>query len=136
VPISNQIWQDAVMDFITGLPLSHGHSVILVIINPLSKFAYFSPLTSYFSAPKVIEVFLKTIMSAHDIPQTSVSYHDKIFTNKFWEQISNQQGIKLARNSTYHPQSNGQIKVLNHYLEMYLRCYTQANPKDWYTLLP
>ena len=107
LPIPNQIWQDIDMDFITGLPLSHGYSVILVIIDRLSKFSHFLPLTADFSTPKVADVFIKEIVSIHGLPQTIVSNRDKVFTSKFWEQTCARQGIKLAHNSAYHPQSDG-----------------------------
>jgi len=130
LPIPNQIWQNIAMDFITSLPLSHGYSVILVIIDCLSKFAHFLPLTTDFSTPKVADVFIKEIVSIHGLSQTIVSDCDKVFTSKFWEQICARKGIKLARNSAYHPQSDGQTEVLNRCLETYLNCYTQAKPKD------
>jgi len=57
-PIPNQIWQDIAMDFITGLPIANGYSVILVIIDRLSKFAHFIPLTADFSANKVVDLFI------------------------------------------------------------------------------
>ncbi|XP_072073959.1 uncharacterized protein [Arachis hypogaea] len=60
----------------------------------------------------------------------------KVFTSKFWEQCCGTHGITLARSSAYHPESDGQTEVLNWCLEMYLRCYTQENPKDWFKLLP
>ena len=87
LPIPNKIWHDIAMDFITGLPLSHGYSVILVIIDRLSKFAHFLPLQTDFSTPKVVDVFIKEVVSIHGIPQTIVSDRDKVFTSKFWEQI-------------------------------------------------
>jgi len=37
--------------------------------------------------------------------------------------------------SIYHPQSDGQSKVLNKCLEMYIRCFTFQNPKSWFKVL-
>ena len=56
------------------------------------------------SAPKLVNVFIKEIMSIHGLPQTIVSDRDKVFTSKFWKQICNRQVIKLARSSAYYPQ--------------------------------
>jgi len=136
LPVPTQTWQDIDMNFITGLPLSHGYFVILVVVDRLSKFAYFIPLPTDFSAPKVADSFIHTVVSVHGLPHSILSYRDKVFTSKFWEQICKRQGITVARSSAYHPQTNGQTEVLNRCLEMYLRCYTQANPKDWYQFLP
>jgi len=38
--------------------------------------------------------------------------------------------------SAYHPETNGQSKVLNKTLEMYLRCLCYDNPKSWLKMLP
>ncbi|WVZ05912.1 hypothetical protein V8G54_019258 [Vigna mungo] len=50
LPIPNIIWEDIAMDFITNLPLSHGHSNIMVMIDRLSKFAHFIPLKPGFNS--------------------------------------------------------------------------------------
>ncbi len=40
-------------------------------------------------------------------------------------------GTKLSFNTTFHPQTNGQIKRANGVLNQYLRYYVGANQKDW-----
>jgi len=134
--IPTQIWQDIAMDFITGLPLSHGYSVIMVVIDRLSKFAYFIPLPARHNAQMVAEVLTHNVLKFHGIPHSIVSDRDKIFTSTFWQHLFKFQGTTLAMSSSYHPQTDGQSEVLNHCLEMYMRCFTQQNPKSWYKLLP
>ena len=44
LPIPEKIWQDIVMDFITGLPLFDEYTTILVVVDLLSKQAHFGAL--------------------------------------------------------------------------------------------
>lgn len=37
LPVPDQIWEDITTDFIEGLPISHGKSTILEVVNRLSK---------------------------------------------------------------------------------------------------
>jgi hypothetical protein len=51
--ISSQRWEEVSMDFITGLPKSEGKSVIMVIIDRLTKYAHFCALSHPFKASTV-----------------------------------------------------------------------------------
>ena len=59
--IPSQHWEDISMDFITGLPKSKGKSVIIVVVNRLTKYAHFCALSHPFKASIVATTFMETI---------------------------------------------------------------------------
>jgi hypothetical protein len=50
------IWKDISMDFITGLPKSGNKSVIMVVVDHLSKYAHFCALPHPFIASTVAQI--------------------------------------------------------------------------------
>jgi hypothetical protein len=74
----------AMMDFITGLPKSEGKSVIMVIVDRLTKYAHFFALSHPFKASIVSTAFMETVQKLHGSPNIIVSDRDPIFTGHFW----------------------------------------------------
>jgi hypothetical protein len=58
LPIPLAIWKDISMDFITGLPKSRNKSVIMVVVDHLSKYAHFCALPHPFTASTVAQIFM------------------------------------------------------------------------------
>ena len=71
------------MDFITGLPKSEGKSVIMVVVDRLTKYAHFCPLSHPFKASTVSTTFMDTIQKLHGNPRVIVSDKDPILTGNF-----------------------------------------------------
>lgn len=62
LPIPEQVWEDIAMDFITGLPNSHGFTVIMVVIDRLSKYAHFVAMRADYTSRSVAEAFMTNIV--------------------------------------------------------------------------
>ena len=135
LPIPDVIFEDISMDFITGLPPSHGRTVIWLTVDRLSKYGHLISLPTTFTSQKTAEVFVKEFIRLHDSPVTIVSDRDPLFLSEFWNELHKLQGTQLAMSSAYHPQSDGQTEVLNKCLEMYLRCFATDTPYTWFSLL-
>nr|CAJ00278.1 hypothetical protein [Lotus japonicus] len=136
LPIPAGVWQSIAMDFIDKLPKSHGKDAIWVVIDRLSKYAHFIPLTHPYTASTLAEIFIKEVYRLHGAPSNIVSDRDPLFTSTFWTAFLQQLGISQSLTTAYHPQSDGQSEVLNRCLEHYLRAMTWQRPKEWVTWLP
>jgi hypothetical protein len=73
LPIPIQSWTNISMDFIEGLPRSNGHSVILVVVDRLTKYGHFFSLSHPFTAISVANIFFTQFFKLHGLPQTIVS---------------------------------------------------------------
>ena len=111
------------MDFITGLCKSEGKSVIMVVVNRLTKYAHFCALFHPFKTNKVATTFMETIQKLHGNPKIIISVRDPIFTENFWTELFSCMGTQLAYSSCYHPQSDGKTKIVNKCLEGYLNFF-------------
>lgn len=83
LPVPDSTWQDISMDFVEGLPKSSGFDTILMVIDILTKYAHFVPLSHPYTAATVAQAFLSNIFKLHGMPRTIVSNRDRIFTGVF-----------------------------------------------------
>ena len=98
------------MDFITVLPKPEGKSVIMLVVDRLTKYAHFCALSHPFKASTVATRFMDTIQKLHGKPRVIVSDKDPIFTRNFWTELFSCLGTQLAHSSSYHPQSDGKMR--------------------------
>eukprot|EP00253_Pinus_taeda_P032365 PITA_32365 len=94
------------------LPKSEGKSVIMVVINRLTKYAHFCALSDPFKASTVSTAFMETIQKLHGNPRIIVSDRDRIFTGNFWIELFSYLGTQLAHSSSYHTKFDEQTEIV------------------------
>nr|GFA95093.1 reverse transcriptase domain-containing protein [Tanacetum cinerariifolium] len=81
-------WENIIMDFVTKLPKTlTGQDMIWVIIDCLTKSAYFLPMKENDSMDKLTGQYLKEVVSRHGVPVSIISDRDGRFTSHFWQTI-------------------------------------------------
>jgi hypothetical protein len=100
------------MDFIIGLPKYEGKSVIMVIVDRMTKCTNFCALSHPFKASIVSTTFMETVQKLHGSPKIIVSDRYPIFTGNFWKELFCCLGTQLAHSSSYHSQSDGQTEIV------------------------
>ena len=124
------------MDFITGLPKSGNKSVVMVIVDRLSKYVHLCALQHPFTTSTMAQLFMDKVFKLHGMPHSIVSDCETTFTRNFWQELFKLQGTQLHINTTYHPHTDGQTEVVNKCLETYLRCSTSEKQNQWAQWLP
>jgi hypothetical protein len=129
--VPSQVWAGISMDFIDGLPKVGGKSVILTVVDRFSKYAHFIALGHPYTTTTVAHAFFDGIIRLHGFPTSIVSDGDPVFTGHVWRDLFQMVGIKLRMSTVFHPQTNGQSKVVNKVIAMYLHCVTGDRPCAW-----
>lgn len=97
LPIPTTVWSDVSMDFIDGLLVSVGKSVILVVVDMLSKAAHFIALSHWYIALSVAQAYLDNVYKLHGCPTSIVR------DAEFWREFFALQGVTLKMFGAYHP---------------------------------
>nr|GFB22073.1 hypothetical protein [Tanacetum cinerariifolium] len=76
--VSTLIWSEISMGFIVGLSNSGGKTVIMVVVDRLSKDSHFMALSHPFTAIQVAQLFLDNVYKLHGLPKVIISGRDEV----------------------------------------------------------
>ena len=77
------------------------------------------------------ELLLKHVVKYFGLPMWIIGDHDPQWTSQVWSSLARLFDTKLMLSASKHPQTDGQMEVMNQTLETMLWAYVQANQKDW-----
>ncbi len=125
------------LDFITKLPLNGGYDTILSITDHnCSKVAIFLPCNERIDAIRTAQLYTQQVFPHYGIPKKVISNRDTHFTVEFTKKLCCIMDIKQNMSTAYHPQTDGQSKRSNQWIEQYLWIYTNTTQDDWSKWLP
>jgi hypothetical protein len=130
------IWKDISMEFITGLPKSGNKSVIMVVVDQISKYDHLCTLQHPFTVSTVAQIFMDHVFKLHGMLHSIVSDHKPTCTSNFLQELFKLKGTQLHLSTAYHPHTDGQTKVVNKCLETYLSCFSSEKKNQWAQWLP
>ena len=115
-------WEQISMDFITKLPRTRkGHDSIWVIVDRLTKSAYFLPIREDFGIDRLAQLYVNEIVMRHGVPVSIISDRDSRFTSRFWQSLQKAMGTRIDLSTSYHPQTDGRTERTIQTLEDMLR---------------
>ncbi|GJZ61045.1 putative reverse transcriptase domain-containing protein [Tanacetum coccineum] len=100
------------MDFVTKFPrTSSGHDTIWVIVDRLTKSAYFLPTREDYKMERLARLYLNEMVARHGVPISIISDHVSRFTSRFWQSMQEALGTRLDMSTASHPQIDGQSEA-------------------------
>nr|GEU90357.1 reverse transcriptase domain-containing protein [Tanacetum cinerariifolium] len=125
------------IDFVTKLHrTSSGHDTIWVIMDRLTKFAYFLPMREDYKMDRLARLYLNEIVARHGVSISIISDRDSHFTSRFWQSMQEVLGTRLNMSTAYHPQTDGQSERTIQTLEDMLRVCVLDFKGSWDVHLP
>src|SRR6202051_1041353 len=117
-------------------PLSDNIAYIWVVLCRLTSLVHLIPLRTMTTAAQLAPLFMSHIVRLHGLPDTIVSDRDPKFTSQFWTETHRLLGIKLARSTAFHPQTNGASERMIRKVSQVMRAMVKPDQLDWPQHLP
>nr|GEV40352.1 putative reverse transcriptase domain-containing protein [Tanacetum cinerariifolium] len=116
--------------------LTSGHDAIWVVLDRLTKSAYFLPIREDYKTEKLERIYINEIVARHGVPVSIISDRDGRFASHLWQALQKALGTKLNMSTTYHPETDGQSERTIQTLEDMLRACVMDFGGSWDTHLP
>ena len=115
-------------------PTSFVYAYILVGVDYVSKWV--EAMTCRAADHKAVLKFLKeNIFSRFGVPKAIISDGGSHFCNKPFENLLSKYGVKHKVATPYHPQTSGQVELVNREIKTILMKVVNSSRKDWYLKL-
>jgi len=124
------------VDFVVELPLSFSYDAVMMVVDSVSKQAYFILTHTTVTVEGAARLFLHQVWKLHGLLKCVISDRRPQFVAHFTRELYRLLGIKLASSTAWYPQTNRQMERINQELDQYLWLFVNKRQDNWYDLLP
>nr|GEV07415.1 reverse transcriptase domain-containing protein [Tanacetum cinerariifolium] len=117
------------IDFMGPFPNSKGNKYILVAVDYLSKWVEAKVLPT--NDARVVVKILKSVFSWFGTPKAIISDRGTHFCNDQFSRVMSKYGVTHRLSTVYHPQTSGQVEVINRRLKRILERTVGENHAYW-----
>nr|GEU82905.1 reverse transcriptase domain-containing protein [Tanacetum cinerariifolium] len=120
-------------DFMGPFPYSRGNRYLLVAIEYLSKWVEAKALPT--NDARVVVKFLKSLFARFRTPRAIISDRGTHFCNDKFSKVMSKYGVTHRLTTASHPQTSGQVELLNRGLKCILGRTIRENRASWFEKL-
>jgi len=130
-------WESISMDYMSGLPSTKlGNDCVFLVVYRFSKMAILTACKKSITTEAAAKLFFERVWVHFGLPLTIISDRDSRFLSTFLSSLWSLMDTKLTKSTAFHPQTNGQTKVVNRMIVHILRMYNSKHPRTWDASLP
>ena len=128
LPVSTHQWNNILMAFVTGLPIStnwkkDNYDSILVIINRLIMMIYYNPVKITINAPGLAKIIIDLIIRHYGLPDSIMTDRGFLIISKFWSLLCSFFDIKRKLSIAFYSQIDTPTEPQNSTIETYFRVF-------------
>ena len=125
-------WESISVDFVGGLPMSRkGHDYLYVVVDRFNKMCILMPCVKQVTTENIAHMFFQNVWVHFGFPTSIISNRDSRFLGGFWSTLWGLMDKNLKKSIAFHPQTDGQTKVVNIIVVHLLQGYCRKHPKIW-----
>jgi len=108
--VPERLWQHISVDFITKLPVSKGHDLILVVCDRFSKILHFVAMTEITMVEGLARLFRDNMWKLHGLLESVISDRGPQFAAGMTRKLNKMLGIETKLLTAYHPETDRQTE--------------------------
>ena len=111
--VSNGPWETISTDLIMQLLESNSYNAICVIVNKLTKRAYFIPINNQFSSKDMAQLLYNKVYPLYGLLLQIISDREVQYLAELFQEWCKILGIESTMLTAYHSQTDRQIEQVN-----------------------
>ena len=135
--VPSRPWESISVDYLTRYPTTkHQHDAILVVVDRFFKMNILIPCKKTTTMQHNSYLFFEHVWKHYGLSMTIFFGRYAIFVSIFWKTLWKQLDTRISLSIAFHPQTDGQKKVVNRLVVQLLHMSNHKHRRTWDESIP